>query len=188
MRKELKAWKVLASEPLLDTKYLKVNKEVCELPNGKIIPDFYTIWQPDWVLILAQKENSEWILEHQYRHGTGKISLEFPAGIVDAGESPVEAAKRELQEECAFGGGKFEFVAELPMNPDRHRGRFFVVRATGVSPQGETHFDLSEEIQALSLTTENVIEKMRSGEINHPHQIAAFLLYGVHAQSKTEKE
>ena len=56
MRKELKAWKVLASEPLLDTKYLKVNKEVCELPNGKIIPDFYTIWQPDWVLILAQKE------------------------------------------------------------------------------------------------------------------------------------
>lgn len=176
---KLSNWKILDSETLLDSRFLKVNKEKCELPNGKIIPDFYTIWQPDWVLVLAQDSEDLWLMERQYRHGTGKVSLEFPAGIVDAGESPLEAAKRELQEECAYAGGKFEYLAELPMNPDRHRGRFFVVGATGVVQSGETHFDSSEEIETLQFSTEEVLSKMRSGEISHPHQIAAFFLYGL---------
>ena len=176
---KLNSWKTLNSESLLDSLFLKVNKEMCELPDGKIIPDFYTLWQPDWVLVLAQNADGFWLMERQYRHGTGKVSLEFPAGIVEAGEAPIDAAKRELQEECAFGGGSFEFLAELPMNPDRHRGRFFVVRATGVVQSGETHFDSSEEIETLQLSTEDVLSKMRSGEINHPHQIAAFFLYGL---------
>ena len=40
--------------------------------------------------------------KEQYRHGTGKIALEFPAGIIDKGETPKEAAIRELQEECGY--------------------------------------------------------------------------------------
>lgn len=178
MKPELKPWKTLSSEPLLDTRFLKIAKEACELPNGKIIPDFYTIWQPDWVLILASDKLGNWIMERQYRHGTRNVSLEFPAGIIEQGESPVEAAKRELREECAFGEGSFEFLGELPMNPDRHRGRFFIVRAKDVEPKGNVEFDLGEEIETLSLTTAEVESKMRSGEIFHPHQIAAFFLFG----------
>ena len=41
-------------------------------------------------------------MTEQYRHGTGKIALEFPAGIIDKGETPEEAAIRELQEECGY--------------------------------------------------------------------------------------
>ncbi len=176
---KLMPWKVLGSESLLDTRFLKVQRETCELSNGTIIPDFYTVWQPDWVLVLAQDAEGLWLMERQYRHGTRKISLEFPAGIVESGEDPVGAARRELQEECAFAGGCFEFLAELPINPDRHRGRFLVVRAAGVLPSGETHFDSSENIETLRFSTEEVLKRMRSGEIDHPHQIAAFFLYGL---------
>lgn len=178
MAKNLKPWKTLSSTPILDTPFLKVQRESCELPNGDVIPDFYTIWQPDWVLLLARTEDGEWLMERQYRHGSKKISTEFPAGILERGESPVEAARRELQEECAYGGGTFEYVAEMPVNPDRHRGRFFIVRATGVVPRGAVHFDKGEEIETLRLSTDAVLKRMRSGEISHPHQIAAFLLYG----------
>lgn len=181
MQKNLESWKIRSVESLLDTKYLRVDKETCELPNGNVIPDFYTLWQPDWVLILAQNAEGLWLMEKQYRHGSRTISLEFPAGIIEAGESPVAAAKRELQEECAFGGGAFELVAKLPVNPDRHRGHFFVVRAMGVSAQGSTRFDSGEEIETLSFSTEEVLQKMRAGEICHPHQIAAFFLYGLSA-------
>ena len=72
-------------------------------------------------------------------------------------------------------------MAKLPVNPDRHRGHFFVVRATGVSAQGSTRFDSGEEIETLSFSTEEVMQKMRAGEICHPHQIAAFFLYGLSA-------
>ncbi len=91
------------SEFLVNAPWLKVAKEKCELPNGKVIDDFYTLWQPDWVLILARTTDGKWVMTEQYRHGTGKIALEFPAGIIDKGETPEEAAIRELQEECGFG-------------------------------------------------------------------------------------
>ena len=90
------------SEFLVDAPWLKVAKEKCELPNGKVIDDFYTLWQPDWVLILARTTEGKWVMTEQYRHGTGKIALEFPAGIIDKGETPEEAALRELQEECGY--------------------------------------------------------------------------------------
>jgi hypothetical protein len=76
----MKPWKMLSSEFLVNAPWLKVAKETCELPSGKVIDDFYTLWQPDWVLILARTTEGKWVMTEQYRHGTGKIALEFPAG------------------------------------------------------------------------------------------------------------
>lgn len=98
----MKPWKLLDSEYLVDAPWLKVAKEKCELPNGKVIDDFYTLWQPDWVMILARTKDCKWVMTKQYRHGTQAIELEFPAGMIDQGETPEEAAIRELQEECGF--------------------------------------------------------------------------------------
>ena len=92
----------MSSEFLVNAPWLKVAKEKCELPNGKVIDDFYTLWQPDWVLILARTKEGKWVMTEQYRHGPGKIALEFPAVIIDKGETPEEAAVRELQEECGY--------------------------------------------------------------------------------------
>lgn len=99
----MKPWKLLSTEYLVNAPWLKVAKEKCELPNGKVIDDFYTLWQPDWVLILARTKEGKWVMTEQYRHGTGKIALEFPAGIINKGETPEQAAVRELQEECGYG-------------------------------------------------------------------------------------
>ena len=98
----MKPWKLLSTEYLVNAPWLKVAKEKCKLPNGKVIGDFYTLWQPDWVLILARTKEGKWVTTQQYRHGTGKIALEFPAGIINKGEEPEQAALRELQEECGY--------------------------------------------------------------------------------------
>lgn len=173
-KNELREWKTLSEERLFDTRWLKIGKEVCELPNGKVINDFYTIWQPDWVLILPQTTEGKWILTRQYRHGTRSISMEFPAGIVEAGEDHLAAAKRELEEEAKLLGGKYDFIGEFPMNPDRHRGRFFVYLATRVVPGGSAKADDTEDIRTLALTTNELEFKMRSGEFFHALQMAAY--------------
>ena len=198
----MKPWKLLDSEFLVDAPWLKVAKEKCELPNGKVIDDFYTLWQPDWVLILARTTDGKWVMTEQYRHGTGKIALEFPAGIIDKGETPEEAAVRELQEECGFclrerrfplGGGndKAECVAErrfplggghdnitylgsFPVNPDRHRGKFHVVFIDGVERLGKTHFDETEDIETFLYTDEEFQAKIADGSFDHPLQIAGY--------------
>ena len=201
----MKPWKLLNSEYLVDAPWLKVAKETCELPNGKVIDDFYTLWQPDWVLILARTTEGKWVMTEQYRHGTGKIALEFPAGIIDKGETPEQAALRELQEECGYGierqcvtlseaskmrsrtgldsstplrsvqNDTISYLGAFPVNPDRHRGKFHVVFIDGVEKSGSTHFDSTEDIESLLLSDEELQAKMTDGTFNHPLQMAGYL-------------
>ena len=170
----MKPWKLLKTEYLVDAPWLKVAKETCELPNGKVIDDFYTLWQPDWVLILARTAEGKWVMTEQYRHGTGKIALEFPAGIIDKGETPEQAAIRELQEECGYGAATAKYLGAFPVNPDRHRGVFHVVFIDGVSKNGKTHFDSTEEIETFELSDEDLQKKIADGSLNHPLQIAGY--------------
>lgn len=192
----MKPWKLLNTEYLVNAPWLKVAKEKCELPNGKVIDDFYTLWQPDWVLILARTTEGKWVMTEQYRHGTGKIELEFPAGIIDKGETPEQAALRELQEECGYGlearGARFEargaeleglekngvvYLGAFPVNPDRHRGVFHVVFLDNVVKSGSTNFDSTEEIETFELTDEELQKKMADGSFNHPLQMAGYLKF-----------
>lgn len=195
----MKPWKLLSTEYLVNAPWLKVAKEKCELSNGKVIDDFYTLWQPDWVLILACTKEGKWVMTEQYRHGTGKIALEFPAGIIDKGETPEQAALRELQEECGYGLkvnsgingaarsnleaqasslasrlSSLVYLGSFPVNPDRHRGKFHVVFIDGVVRAGTTSFDETEEIESFELSDEEVQAKMQNGEFMHPLQIAGY--------------
>jgi 8-oxo-dGTP pyrophosphatase MutT (NUDIX family) len=210
----MKPWKLLNSEYLVDAPWLKVAKETCELPNGKVIDDFYTLWQPDWVLILARTTEGKWVMTEQYRHGTGKIELEFPAGIIDKGETPEQAAARELQEECGYGIEKqcvslseaskmrsrtgldsstplrsaqndtISYLGSFPVNPDRHRGKFHVVLIDGVVKGGSTHFDSTEDIESLLLSDEDLQKKMADGSFNHPLQIAGYFKWRLTCERK----
>ena len=192
----MKPWKLLDSEYLVDAPWLKVAKETCELPNGKVIDDFYTLWQPDWVLILARTTEGKWVMTEQYRHGTGKIALEFPAGIIDKGETPEQAALRELQEECGYtsagekrmdsecSASRMTYLGVYPVNPDRHRGKFHVVFIDGVEKSGSTHFDSTEDIESLLLTDEDLQKKMADGSFNHPLQIAGYFKWRLTCECK----
>ena len=178
------------SEFLVDAPWLKVAKETCELPSGKVIDDFYTLWQPDWVLILARTTEGKWVMTEQYRHGTGKIALEFPAGIIDKGETPEKAAIRELQEECGYvlderretkdergesrGHDNITYLGSFSVNPDRHRGKFHVVFIDGVERLGKTSFDDTEDIETFLYTDEEFQAKVADGTFNHPLQIAGY--------------
>jgi len=180
----------LSSEFLVDAPWLKVAKETCELPSGKVIDDFYTLWQPDWVLILARTTEGKWVMTEQYRHGTGKIALEFPAGIIDKGETPEKAAIRELQEECGYvlderretkdergerrGHDNTTYLGSFSVNPDRHRGKFHVVFIDGVERLGKTSFDDTEDIETFLYTDEEFQAKIADGTFNHPLQIAGY--------------
>lgn len=179
----MKPWKLLDTEYLVNAPWLKVAKEKCELPNGKVIDDFYTLWQPDWVLILARTTEGKWVMTEQYRHGTGKIALEFPAGIIDKDETPEQAAQRELQEECGYkivgknageSDAVLQYLGAYPVNPDRHRGKFHVVFIDGVVRAGETSFDETEEIESTEMTDKELQAKMLDGTFSHPLQMAGY--------------
>src|SRR5574339_75669 len=111
----LKPWKVL------DSKYVHRNVRVdrCEITNGMVLEPVILEYSA-WVNVLALTVRREVLMVRQYRHGVKKSIWELPGGMVEAGESPLEAARRELMEETGFAGGSFIETGHAYPNPASH--------------------------------------------------------------------
>lgn len=93
-------WKKLESQYLFQRPWLTVRRDKVELPDGRTNDEFYVLEYPDWVNVIAITKNGQFVMERQYRHGIGVTCYEICAGVIEQGESPLEAAKRELLEEA----------------------------------------------------------------------------------------
>lgn len=95
------------SKIVFETPYFNVEEE--SAPNGRFSP-FYKINCPNAVVIVSKTEDGKLILIRQFRQAISKYTLEFPAGAVDSGEKPEDAAKREFLEETGYECGKLSYV------------------------------------------------------------------------------
>src|SRR6185503_4827087 len=86
----------------------------------------------DWSVVAAVTDQDEWVMVEQHRHGVNALTLEPAGGIIDTGESPEEAAIRELVEETGYGGGKLVALGWVHPNPALSSNRAFLFLARGV--------------------------------------------------------
>ncbi len=81
----------------------------CTMPSGVRISPYYILSYPDWAHTVCLDQDDRICVVWQYRHGAARVMMELPGGFVEAGEDPLEAAKRELLEEtgAAIDTGDF---------------------------------------------------------------------------------
>src|SRR5213082_2651361 len=97
-RVELRKWSIIAATLALDDKWFKVLRERVQLPNGQVIDDYFLWENGDSALLVPVTANGDFVLTQQYKHGSTSIVTEFPGGHLEPGETPAEAAHRELLE------------------------------------------------------------------------------------------
>lgn len=68
-------------------------------------------------VMIVPIHQGQMLLAREYAAGTDNYELGFPKGLIDPGESPIEAANRELQEEIGFGANKLTLLKELSLAP-----------------------------------------------------------------------
>ena len=91
----------ISSEPIFQGDFLYLQRDQVRLPDDSLATREFVV-HPGAVMVIAQLEDGRVVMERQYRHPVKKVMVEFPAGKLDAGESGLACAQRELLEETGF--------------------------------------------------------------------------------------
>ena len=158
-------WQILNSSYLFLCPWLKVRKDYVRLPSGTEIPDFYVTEAPDWVNVIAITTDGKFIVEEQYRHGIQQVCFELCAGMVDNGEKPLEAAKRELLEETGYAGGDWIAFGMSVPNASGSTTKCHHYLALGVSPNQAPNLENTEDIKIHLLTEQEIKQIMLDGRM-----------------------
>ena len=111
-------WKTLKSDIIVSRPpWLRVRHDEVQLPDGRVNPEFYVLEYPDWVNVIAITDDGHMVMEMQYRYGLGETCVEICAGVIEEGETPEQAARRELEEETGYTGGVWEKWMTISGNP-----------------------------------------------------------------------
>lgn len=179
----IEPWETLGREKLTDTPIFSIALIERRSPKG-LEAKFFLAEMPDWVNVVAITPDDRLVMVRQYRHGSDSITLEIPGGIVDDGESFIEAARRELLEETGYEAESFVQIGAVEPNPAFQNNTCATVLATGARDTGETNFDEHEEL-AVELHELSEVERLiRGGQITHALVVAGIYHYIAAVRSK----
>lgn len=159
-------WKVLESEYLYQNPpWLTTRKDRCQLPDGKIMEAYYVHEYPTWVSVFPVTRDNRVLLVRQYRHGLGEVLLELPGGVVDEGEDPKDAVRRELSEETGYRFDDYRFLGKISANPATTNNLMHMYLATGGEWERAQKLDETEDVEIVPVTINELMELIRENKI-----------------------
>jgi ADP-ribose pyrophosphatase len=166
-RPVLQPWRRLRCEPLAAYRIFEVCRVELEDAAGQPRGDAFTLRGSDWCNVVAVTPDDRVVLVWQYRFGTDALSLEIPGGVIDPGETPDQAARRELREETGYEADGLDLLLTIEPNPAIQNNRCFTFVARGARPTSATDFDGQEELETALVPASRLADLLDGGQITH---------------------
>lgn len=158
-------WKTRARRLVLDCgKFLKVENHTVELPDGRLIEDWMWVISPDFVNVMAETVEGDYLFFRQTKYAIQGTSLAPVGGYIEPGEAPLAAAQRELLEETGYAAEEWVSLGAFPVEANRGVQNAFFFLARGAHPVAEPIADDLEEQQLLRLSHQAVTAALTDGE------------------------
>jgi ADP-ribose pyrophosphatase len=158
-------WKKLSSTYIHRGPWATLRSDRCEMPDGHIVEDYYVLEYSNWVNAVAITEDNKVLMVKQYRHAAEIVSLEIPGGVIDDGETPEQALRRELLEETGYQFDDFELLCTIYANPSTANNHTYCYLARGGKKVQEQHLDDQEEIVVETFTIPEVKKLLAENKI-----------------------
>jgi ADP-ribose pyrophosphatase len=182
---ELQSWRTLdRKECFAAPPWIAVSVETVRLPDGRLIRDYHRIRLPEYAGVVAVTAEGRIILQRQYRHGVGRVSLLLPGGMVEKGEPPLRAARRELREETGYRAARWRRLGSFVPNSNYGCGRAHLFLAEGARWVSAPDSGDLEETEIVLLRPAQVRSRLRRGDVESLGTAAALALAFGHTNAR----
>ena len=128
-------------------------------------------------MIVAVDEKNRVVLVKEYFAGIDKTQLCVPKGRIDPGESSLQTARRELEEEAGFAAKKFTLLGRFLLAPGYSDQESFIYLATGLSkPEHPKPGDEVEPLKVVLMPLSKAVAMAKSGKISEARAVTGLLL------------
>ncbi len=171
-----RSWRTLSSRHVYETPWLRVRADEVELPTGGRTT-YSVVECGECVGILPLLDDGRVVMVEQYRYIAGRVTLEMPTGGVRPGETPAQAAQRELAEEAGWTAGVLEHVSTYHTSKSSidETAHLFIGRDLAACPRPHPG-DEPEFTRPVLLAFDEVVRRVLSGDITDSMTIIAVLL------------
>ena len=160
-------WKLIRSETGPDLQIFKVRYDWLENPRNDAQLRATILETADWINIIAVTPEGKVVVVKQYRFGNRQVTTEIPAGLMEAGESPQEAAVRELREETGYTSQDWEYLGWVEPNPAFHNNRCHQWLAKEAVKTHPTEQDESEDVLFFEMSVDEIKSEIKAGRMRN---------------------
>jgi len=166
-------WLPVKSEPGPDLKLFRVRHDWMKNPRNDRKMQRVVLESVDWVNVVAITTEQKVVMVRQYRFGIGAVTSEVPGGMVDAGESPLEAAVRELREETGYTSSNWRYLGAVQPNPAFMNNLCHHYLATSAQKTQNLDLGEGEDIVVVQITLEALRKEIEQGFLRHALALSA---------------
>ncbi len=182
----LKPWRTLSSAVVARAKVFVVRRDKVALPGDAAeVVDYTYLDEQQGAMVVALQDDTRAFLVEQYRYPIRATSLELPAGCVAEGESPEQAARRELEEEVGYEASDLRLVGTFHPYVSVSNTKTFVFLARGLRRRG-TAREATEQMQLRTVPFAEIEALIQAGSVRDASTIAAYYLVKGRAGSSVE--
>lgn len=155
-------------------KLLHVCEDAVRLPDGSAARREYVV-HSGAAMVVAMPDARSVVMERQYRYPVRAHMYELPAGKIDAGEDPLDTAKRELLEETGYRAAQWRHLVTTYPVVGYSSERIEIYLATGLEQVG-SRLDEGEFLDVFTLGIAEAVDWIRQGRIGDSKTITGLLL------------